>query len=42
MSEPTDFWLVRPLPRPVTPFPHEGLDSYLDRLAWANGTSAKP
>ncbi|MEV7190701.1 TniQ family protein [Streptomyces sp. NPDC093510] len=37
MSEPTDYWLIRLLPRPVTPFPQESETSYLHRLAEANG-----
>ncbi|MGQ4485358.1 hypothetical protein LRE75_35325 [Streptomyces sp. 372A] len=37
MSEPTNYWLTRPLPRPVTPFPQETEKSYLRRLGEANG-----
>lgn len=36
MNEPIDYWLVRPLPRPVTPFPQESEKSYLRRLGEAN------
>lgn len=28
MSEPTDYWPTRRLPRPVTPFPQETEKSY--------------
>lgn len=36
MSGPTGFWLVRPLPLPVKPFPRETEDSYLWRLSQTN------
>ncbi|AQW48286.1 hypothetical protein ACIQPP_50610 [Streptomyces violaceusniger] len=41
MSEPTDYWLTRPLPRPVTPFPRESERSYLERMGAANGIQAQ-
>ncbi|MEU9158429.1 hypothetical protein AB0D59_49880 [Streptomyces sp. NPDC048417] len=36
MSEPTRYWLIKPLPRPVVPFPQESEQSYLKRLGDKN------
>ncbi|GAA3780627.1 hypothetical protein GCM10022206_19530 [Streptomyces chiangmaiensis] len=36
MSQPTRYWLIKPLPRPVTPFPQETEQSYLKRLGDRN------
>lgn len=41
MREPTDYWLTRPLPRPLPPFPHESEQSYLERLGATNGIRAE-
>ncbi|MGW8887289.1 hypothetical protein [Streptomyces sp. NPDC055749] len=41
MREPTDYWLTRPLPRPVTPFPRESERSYLERLGTTNRILAR-
>jgi hypothetical protein len=36
MSESTRYWLIKPLPRPVVPFPRETEQSYLKRLGDGN------